>query len=57
MEGRNALLGQWTDPDGSRFRDASFVVSGISLRQALTFKSLFEQQEILEVTRYGVRPV
>ena len=57
MEGRNALLGQWTDPDGCRFRDASFVVSGISLRQALTFKSLFEQQEILEVTRYGVRPV
>ena len=32
MEDRNALLGQWTDPDGSRFRDANFTVSGISLR-------------------------
>ena len=57
MGGRNALLGQWTDPDGSRFRDASFAVSGISIRQALMFKSLFGQQEILEVTRHGVRPV
>ena len=56
MEGRNALLGQWTDPDGNRFRDAGFAVSGISFRQALVFKSLFEQ-EMLEVTRYGVRPV
>ena len=26
MEGRNALLGQWTDPDGSRFRDASYRI-------------------------------
>ena len=57
MESKNALLGQWTDPDGSRFRDVSFAISGISLRQALTFKSLFEQQEILEVTRHGVRTV
>lgn len=39
MEGRNALLGQWTDPDGNRFRDAGFAVSGISFRQALTLKA------------------
>ena len=56
MEGRNALLGQWTDPDGSRFMDA-VTVSGIYTRQALVFKCTFGQQEILEVTRHGVRPV
>lgn len=26
MEGRNALLGQCTDPDGNRFRDASCCI-------------------------------
>ena len=57
MEGRRALLGQWTDPDGHRFRDTSFVVSGIGRREALTYKSLYDQQEILEVERDGVRSI
>lgn len=56
-EGRNVLLGQWTDPDGRRFRDVSFAVSGINLKQALIYKSLYDQQEILEVTRHGVSPI
>ena len=55
--GKNVLLGQWTDPDGRRFRDVSFAASGINLKQALIYKSLHDQQEILEVTRHGVRPI
>lgn len=39
VEGRNALLGQWADPDGNRFKDTSFAVSGIPLKQTLMFKS------------------
>ena len=57
MKGRRALLGQWTDPDGCRFRDTSFVVSGIGRREALTYKSLYDQEEILEVERDGFRPI
>ena len=57
MEGRRALLGQWVDPDGRRFRDTSFVVSGIGRREALTYKSLYDQKEILEVERDGFRSI
>ena len=39
MEGRRALLGQWTDTDGRRFRDTSFAVSGIGRSEALTYKA------------------
>ena len=39
-EGRSALLGQWTDPDGRRFRDTGFAVSGIGRSEALTYKSM-----------------
>ena len=39
MEGRRALLGQWVDPDGRRFRDTIFVVSGIDRSEALTYKT------------------
>ena len=55
--GKNVLPGQWADPDGRRFRDVSFAASGINLKQALIYKSLYDQQEILEVTRHGVRPI
>ena len=55
--GKNVLPSQWTDPDGRRFRDVSFAISGINLKQALIYKSLYDQQEILEVTRHGVRPI
>lgn len=57
MKGMRALLGQWTDPDGRRFRDTIFTVSGIKLREALIFKRLYDQQEILEVARDGVRSI
>ena len=57
MGGRRALLGQWTDPDGHRFRDTSFVVSGIGRREALTYKSLYDQKEILEVKRDSFHPI
>ena len=57
MEGRRALLGQWVDPDGRRFRDTIFVVSGIDRSEALTYKSLYDHQEILEVTKDGVRSI
>ena len=38
-EGRNVLLGQWTDPDGRRFMDVSFAVSGINLKRHQSIKA------------------
>ena len=41
VEGKRALLGQWTDPDGRRFRDTSFAVSGIGRREAVIYDNYF----------------
>ena len=57
LDGKPVLLGQWTDQDGRRFRDISFVVSGIDRADALRLKSMYDQLEVLEVERDGVRSI
>ena len=55
-EGRHALLGQWTDPDGRRFRGTVFAVSGIGRREAATGK-LVGDENPWKVGRMGGKEV
>ena len=46
-EGKEAMLGQWTNRKGVRYRDVIFVISGISREQALKYKKQYVQIAIV----------
>ncbi len=52
-EQKEAMLGQWTDPRGIRYRDVLLVISGISRNLALKYKRRYSQMSIMEVLGNG----
>ena len=50
-ERKNAVLGQWIDKKGRRFRDTAFIISGITEEKALSLKFKYNQKEIVMLTK------
>jgi len=48
-DGREAIMGKWIDETGTEFNDISMVMSGIGEDEALRYKRLYDQQEIIRV--------
>ena len=48
-EGKIVMLGQWTDPNGSTYKDVITIMSGINRDQALKYKKQYGQLSIMEI--------